>query len=191
MRQFLLVLESELKEYFSAKGFMIWTIIIAVLGAGLLCLPRFIDLSGFTGVQVVAHHDEQEAHKKDKEEREKLYLLDEAHITDMKVLEAYFPENEWVIIADEKALRQAVESQEAEAGFVIKAPIKANFIGVTDRVDRDHGYLLRDPCCARWPVPGREGAYCGGGGCAQCQIRFGQARIRAVYHVSEGYCYAP
>ncbi|MEE1072866.1 MAG: ABC transporter permease [Cellulosilyticum sp.] len=144
MRQFLLVLESELKEYFSAKGFMIWTIIIAVLGAGLLCLPRFIDLSGFTGVQVVAHHDEQEAHKKDKEEREKLYLLDEAHITDMKVLEAYFPENEWVIIADEKALRQAVESQEAEAGFVVKAPDTYTYYVYNKKMNDEIGENFED-----------------------------------------------
>ena len=53
MRKFGIVLKYELKEYFSSKGFMVLTFVIAFLGAALLFLPRFIDMSDFTGVQVV------------------------------------------------------------------------------------------------------------------------------------------
>ena len=120
MRKFLIILESELKEYLSAKGFMIFTILIAVIGAGLLCLPRFIDLSDFTGVQVVVKKDKDETSKD--EEKDKLYLLDEANVTNETILETYFPEYEWISVAEAKEVGQAVKKQEAEAGFVVKAP---------------------------------------------------------------------
>ena len=58
MRKFGIVLKYELKEYFGSKGFMVLTFIIAFLGAALLFLPRFIDMSDFTGVQVVGEKEE-------------------------------------------------------------------------------------------------------------------------------------
>ena len=51
MKKFGIVLQYELKEYFNNKGFVIFTLLLALGGAVLLFLPRFIDLSGFTGVQ--------------------------------------------------------------------------------------------------------------------------------------------
>ena len=60
MKKFLIVLEYELKEYFKSKGFVALTLIFAVVGALLLCLPRFIDMSDFTGVQVKEEKAEKE-----------------------------------------------------------------------------------------------------------------------------------
>ncbi len=120
MKKFLIILHSELKEYLSAKGFVIFTLLIAIVGAGGLCLPRFIDLSDFTGVEVVAKKEQEETSKK--EEQDKLYILDEAKVIDEETLESYFPEYEWVEATNAKEIEQAVESQEAKAGFVVKAP---------------------------------------------------------------------
>ena len=53
MRKFGIVLKYELKEYFSSKAFMGITIFMALLGMVLLFLPRFVDMSGFTGVKIV------------------------------------------------------------------------------------------------------------------------------------------
>ena len=47
MRKFGIVLKYELKEYFSSKGFMVLTFVIAFLGAALLFLPRFIGAECF------------------------------------------------------------------------------------------------------------------------------------------------
>ena len=43
MRNFKIVLGFELKEYFKSKGFMITTLLIAILAIVGLSLPRFID----------------------------------------------------------------------------------------------------------------------------------------------------
>ena len=50
MRKFAVILKYELKEYISSKGFVAFTLLLAIIGAVLLCLPRFIDMSAFTGV---------------------------------------------------------------------------------------------------------------------------------------------
>ena len=68
MRKFGIVLKYELKEYFSNKGFMAFTLVLAILGAAALFLPRFIDMSDFTGVQIVGNADEgKEIADEDKE----------------------------------------------------------------------------------------------------------------------------
>ena len=44
MRKFVIVLKYELKEYFSNKAFMGLTVLLALLGVGMLFLPRFVDM---------------------------------------------------------------------------------------------------------------------------------------------------
>jgi len=117
MRNFWIVLKYELKEYFMSKGFVAFTLLLAVGGIILLCLPRFMDLSHFTGVGVKQEVTED---AKDAGERNKMYLYDEAGVTDLEILKQFFPGTEWVIAEDVDALKQAVEEQEAEAGFVVK-----------------------------------------------------------------------
>ena len=41
----MIVLKYELKEYFSNKAFMGLTVLLALLGVGMLFLPRFVDMS--------------------------------------------------------------------------------------------------------------------------------------------------
>ena len=53
MKKIGIVLRYELKEYLESKGFVAFTIVLALVGAALLFLPRFIDMSDFTGVQVI------------------------------------------------------------------------------------------------------------------------------------------
>lgn len=66
MRKFTIVLRYELKEYFSSKVFMGLTVFLALAGAVVLFLPRFVDMSGFTGVKVVGN----ETDKTDKSEED-------------------------------------------------------------------------------------------------------------------------
>ncbi len=118
MKNFLIILQYELKEYFSSKGFVIMTLLIALLGSGALFLPRFIDMSEFTGVVV----KEQVAEEEDTpEELEKLYLYDENALVDVEVLKGFFPEHEWVVAGSLEELTTAVEEKEADGGFVVKS----------------------------------------------------------------------
>ena len=136
MKKFLIVLEYELKEYFKSKGFVALTLIIAVCGALALCLPRVIDMSDFTGVQVVAEKADKEEESAEDDEKETMYILDKAGVTDMSVLQAVFGDVEWVIAENEEQVKTAVEEQEAEAGFVVKSPSEYDYyvfnLGMTD-----------------------------------------------------------
>ena len=126
MKKFLIVLEYELKEYLKSKGFVAITLIIAVVGAFLLCLPRFIDMSDFTGVQVKAQKAEQEE-QAEEDEKEVMYILDKAGVTDMSVLQEIFEDVEWVVAENEEEVKTAVEKQEAEAGFVVKSATEYDY----------------------------------------------------------------
>lgn len=114
MRKFGIVLKYELKEYFSSKGFMVITILLALAALVLPFLPRFVDLSEFTGVQIV----EGGGGKEQKEKKQFLYL-DEAGILQESVLAELFPDVEWRSAVDRQELVDAVEAKEAKAGFVI------------------------------------------------------------------------
>ena len=121
MKKFLIVLEYELKEYFKSKGFVALTLIFAVVGALLLCLPRFIDMSDFTGVQVKEEKAEKEETQTEEDEKQVMYILDEAGVTETAVLQSIFTDTEWVVAENEEVIKKAVEEQEAEAGFVVKS----------------------------------------------------------------------
>lgn len=118
MKRFLIVLKYELKEYFSSKVFMGLTVALALLGAAALFLPRFIDMSGFTGVNVVGGGDSEEEEQAQGERVTMLYV-DEAGIVQMEVLQQMFPQTDWKEAADAQVLRASIEAQEAEAGFVV------------------------------------------------------------------------
>ncbi len=119
MKRFAIVLKYELKEYFTNKVFMGLTVVLAVLGAAALFLPRFVDMSGFTGVQVTDGSGE-ETEGDGGEGEESLYLyVDQAGVLQEEALGGMFPGVLWQEAEDADALRAAVEAQEAEAGFVV------------------------------------------------------------------------
>lgn len=74
MRKFIVVLKYELKEYFTNKVFIGLTLFLALLGAAALFLPRFVDMSGITGVQVTGEADQEEASPSEEEKEVFLYV---------------------------------------------------------------------------------------------------------------------
>lgn len=129
MKKFGIVLQYELNEYFNNKGFVIFTVILALAGAVVLFLPRFIDMSGFTGVETTVSsgqpgEDSQPESGGQTEEQEKTsYLyLDLAGVVKEDVLIQMFPMGSWQKAENEEALTAAVTDGEAEAGFVVLGP---------------------------------------------------------------------
>ncbi len=120
MKRFMIVLRYEMKEYFTNKAFMGLTLVLALLGAVALFLPRFVDMSGFTGVQVVGSGGAREDDGGSGDGEESLYLyVDQAGVLQEEALTGMFPEARWQKAESVDALRAAVEAQEAEAGFVV------------------------------------------------------------------------
>lgn len=116
MRKFAIVLKYELKEYFSNKIFMGLTIFLALLGVGVLFLPRFVDMSGFTGVKIVGGTDEEE--ETPQEEKPLFLYEDQAGVVQEDILNQLFPDVRWQK-SERDAIKTSVEAQEAEAGFVV------------------------------------------------------------------------
>ena len=114
MRKFCIVLKYELKEYFSSKGFLAVTVLLALAALVLPFLPRLVDLSGFTGVKIVGGDSGQE-----RKDRDLFLYLDEAGTVRESVLRELFPEAEWQAAAQRQEFIDGVESKKAKAGFVI------------------------------------------------------------------------
>ncbi|WP_343209867.1 ABC transporter permease [Anaerolentibacter hominis] len=132
MKKFLVVLEYELKEYVRSKGFVLTTLLIAVLGAGILFLPRIVNMSGLlgTGPKQEAPVPEDES-SKDKEDDEKadqtLLLYDEAGVMNMDLLKSLFPDSVWEAAADEDVIRERVQSGEVAAGFIVRSATQYDY----------------------------------------------------------------
>lgn len=126
MRKFGIVLKYELKEYFSSKGFMVLTFVIAFLGAALLFLPRFIDMSDFTGVQVVGEKEEPE--EVTEEDMTKFAYIDltENGVLQEELLQQMIPDVSWHKMNSLEELKQSVE-EECDAGFAVTGPTEYDY----------------------------------------------------------------
>lgn len=151
MRKFGIVLKYELKEYFTNKSFMIITLLLALAGSVVLFLPRFVDLSDFTGVQVTGV---EKPGKEDAPKEKELYLyLDEAGIVQEDVLTAMFPEVEWQAAKSKEELVASVgredqavsaENPAAKAGFVITGETEYEYYVYNKSMSDSNTYLFNE-----------------------------------------------
>lgn len=127
MKKFFIVLRYELKEYFTNRTFLILTFVLAFLGSVLLFLPRFVDLSGMTGVKVVGGERPAEgtesgrgesAEGTESGEKEVYGYLDPEGILREEVLREVFPGSEWHRMDSAEELETAVKAG-YEAGFAV------------------------------------------------------------------------
>lgn len=138
MKKILIVLKYELKEYFSNKAFMGLTILLAVLGAGALFLPRFVDMSGITGVKITG--GESSGEETAEGEKELFLYADEAGIVQEEVLARMFPEADWREAGAEE-IKAAVEAKEAQAGFVVTGKTQYEYY-VFNKPMTDHNTMV-------------------------------------------------
>ncbi|MBO5088040.1 MAG: ABC transporter permease [Lachnospiraceae bacterium] len=126
MRRFWTVFEFELLSYIKNKSFMITTILLAVLLGAVMFLPRFIDMSDILGIEQTVDNDKQadqdsEDADEDSQDIAKLGIVDDqGFFTEKAILEQAFPDAEFTFMKDVEELKEAVESEEVEAGFLVK-----------------------------------------------------------------------
>lgn len=125
MRKFGIVLKYELREYFSNKAFMILTFVLAFLGVILLFLPRFVDMSGFTGVKVVGGEEVKEEATADGD-KDAFGYVDQAGVVREDVLLQMFPNSIWHRLESTEELEKAVQAG-YEAGFVVTGPARYEY----------------------------------------------------------------
>lgn len=126
MRKFGIVLKYELREYFTSKGFMMLTFVIAFLGAVLLFLPRFIDMSDFTGVQVVGKEEEQEETSEGDVTKFAYIDLTETGVLQEELLQQMIPGIDWHRMNSIEELMQGVE-EDYDAGFAVTGPTEYDY----------------------------------------------------------------
>ena len=113
MKNFKTVLGFELKEYLKNKGFIIFTVILALLAFVGLNIPRFIDL----GLNKSA---EESSIPYDVEDG-KVIILDQGGYLNTEILKAVFPN--LTMASSEDEVRSAVQNKEADKGFAITGPL--------------------------------------------------------------------
>lgn len=115
MKNFRTILGFELGNYFKSKSYIISTILICILAAGIMFIPR-----------IVAAFD-SDSKKSDKTETvdpddmRTLAIYDANGIADMEALTGFFADAEFTVCESKDEVKNLVENEKAEAGFVINS----------------------------------------------------------------------
>lgn len=128
MKQFLTVLKFELNNYFKNKSFLVTTVLIALVIAGIIIIPTLIPglLDDLNGGKNAAQGEGTEAVTagETEEEGDKYGLLAPQKMKDNLALFLA----EWVEFEDENAMKKAVEKEEIEAGFILTDTGEATYV---------------------------------------------------------------
>ena len=129
MKQFLIVLKFELNNYFKNKSFVITTFLLAFVLAAVVIVPTLIP--GFLddeesapeeGVYEETIVDDESTYEEDAEmelDALGIYVTSDAADVDLEVACSAYPA-EWTTYDSEAELKEAVESEEILAGFIMK-----------------------------------------------------------------------
>lgn len=117
MKSFVTILKFELANYFKSKSYVISTLLICLICAVIMFVPRFLnkdkDAKDDNSGAVEADAD------KDGEVTYMAYY-DAEGLVDKELLQEYFSGVEFKICDSTDAVKKLVESEEAEAGYVIR-----------------------------------------------------------------------
>ena len=133
MKQFLTVLKFELNNYLKNKGFMITTLVLALVIAAVVIVPTFIPgLLGEESKEAESGTSEENVidSEDDKEDAEEVYgicIKKDASSVNLEMISTVFPAD-WRIYDSEKEIKNAVEAGEVEAGFVMETPTDVTYV---------------------------------------------------------------
>lgn len=120
MKQFMTVLKFELNNYFKNKSFMLTTVVLAVVLAGVIIVPTFIPgLLGGSGKTETAQEDQVYGTLGIYVETDEIQDVE-------RVLEA-IPAS-WTAYDSREAVKTAVEEEEIAAGFILEGPQEVTYV---------------------------------------------------------------
>ncbi|MBR1815255.1 MAG: ABC transporter permease [Lachnospiraceae bacterium] len=119
MKKFLTVLRFELDNYFKSKSFIISTILLCILSAGIMFAPRVIDSFKSNSDSDVEKADGVDG--ADEDEKVKLGLFGQTHLITPEYAKIYFPDVEFVLYSDVEDMKKDImkEDDGIEAGFFV------------------------------------------------------------------------
>lgn len=115
MKQFKTILKFELDNYFKSKSFIISTILICLIAAAIMFIPRITDA-------IKGGSDKESNEEVDPDDMRKLALFDAGDYVDMETLQGFFGKDvEFVICTSKDEVKEKVENESAEAGFAVNS----------------------------------------------------------------------
>lgn len=123
MKKFTTVLKFELSNYIQNKSYTISTIIIALLIAVIMFLPRFVDMSDFLGTEDTTQSTtkEEEADSGTSQSGAKYVLYDKSGaFEDLSLFENSFSNSKWTKVDTAEEVEKQIKDQKADAGFVVE-----------------------------------------------------------------------
>lgn len=165
MKQFLTVLKFELGNYFKSKSFMTTTILLALVMAGVVVIPPiFMNQDSKEEIMMESASETAAGSEVAKEEgsgtvgetgtdegdMDVLALADPGDLLEnAEELTALLPGYSWMTCADEDAVKNAVESGEADAGFVLTGEFAYTYV-VENRSMLDNRQERFDSACTQY-----------------------------------------
>ena len=134
MKQFLTVLKFELDNYFKNKSFVITTFVLAFIIAAVVIVPTMIpglldeeNDKAEPGVSEEIILDDVVEDEEAELSNYGICIAEEATDVNVDMICAAFPA-EWKKFDSEDAIKEAVEAEEVEAGFVMKSPTDVTYV---------------------------------------------------------------
>ena len=120
MKSFGTILKFELANYFKSKSYVISTVLICLVCIVIMFVPRFINNDKSAKDDKEVAESVQGSEGKDGEVTY-MALYDAEGLVDMELLQGYFNGVEFKVCDSADAVKKLVESEEAEAGYVINS----------------------------------------------------------------------
>ena len=152
MKQFFTVLKFELNNYFKNKGFMVTTLLLALILAAVVIVPTMIpgllgDESDGTGSGTQEETGEGNAAEDIELDAFGIYIASEAKGVNQELVTRAYPAD-WTTFKSESELKEAVEAGEVEAGFIMESATDMTYVvnnlGMYDYAEESFTHALQE-----------------------------------------------
>lgn len=116
MKQFLTILKFELDNYFKSKSYIISTILIAVLAAGIMFVPRVKESFSSDKKETESNQEEMD---QDEIEENTILIYDKTGLVVADEVKTFFTDKIITMTNSEKEIEEAIKNEKANAGFVV------------------------------------------------------------------------
>lgn len=133
MKNFKTIFKFELDNYFKSKSYMLLTIIIALIAATLMFIPRIVD-------SVKGEDDSKDSgveSEVNEEDLRNMAIYNPEGLGDMEMLAGYFSDAKFTECSSADEVKKLVEDEKAEGGFVIKSSTEFDFYVFNKSMDND------------------------------------------------------
>ncbi|MGN0367321.1 MAG: ABC transporter permease [Wujia sp.] len=116
MKQFLTILKFELDNYFKSKSYIISTILIAVLAAGIMFVPRVKESFSSDKKETESNQEEMD---QDEIEENTILIYDKTGLVVADEVKTFFTDKIITMTNSEEEIEEAIKNEKANAGFVV------------------------------------------------------------------------